>query len=76
MNSKAFFIPHIQTPKAIIVVHSGKRTIFSQGLTGIAVSETHIQKRLDLLDDLVQDADPLSYADVPAGPAGAAHARA
>lgn len=53
IDSKTFFIPNIQTPKATIVVHKGKRTIFSQGLTGIAVSEKHIQKRLDLLNDLI-----------------------
>jgi len=53
IDSKTFFIPHIQTPKATIVVHRGKRTIFSQGLTGITVSERHIQKRIDLLNDLV-----------------------
>ncbi|MFO7557282.1 MAG: carbohydrate kinase family protein [Desulfobacterales bacterium] len=53
IDSKTFLIPDVQTPKAIIVVHRGKRTIFSQGLTGITVSEKHIQKRLDLLNDLV-----------------------
>jgi len=55
MDSTAFFMPQIQTPKATIIVHSGKRTIFSQGLTGITVSEAHIRKRLDLLDNLIAE---------------------
>jgi sugar/nucleoside kinase (ribokinase family) len=54
IDSQDFFIPNIQTPKATVVVHQGQRTIFSQGLRGISVSEKHIQSRLALLEDLMK----------------------
>ncbi len=50
-----FFFPDIQTPKATIIVHKGRRTIFSQGLTRIKITEKHIQDRIDYLKDLIPD---------------------
>lgn len=55
ISSEDFLFPDIQTPKAIIVVHQGYRTIFSQGLPIRKNIEEHVQNRLDLLYNLVSD---------------------
>ena len=53
IGSEDFLFPNVQTPKAIIVVHQGHRTIFSQGLPIRKNIEEHFQNRLDLLCKLV-----------------------
>jgi len=55
ISSEDFLFPNVQTPKAIIVVHQGRRTIFSQGLPVRKNIEEHFQNRLDFLCNLVSD---------------------
>lgn len=55
ISSEDFLFPNVQTPKAIIVVHQGRRTIFSQGLSIRKNIEEHFQDRLDCLCNLVSD---------------------
>lgn len=55
ISSEDFLFPNVQTPKAIIVVHQGHRTIFSQGLTIKKNIEEHFHNRLDRLCNLVSD---------------------
>ncbi|MBC2696329.1 MAG: carbohydrate kinase family protein [Desulfobacteraceae bacterium] len=55
ISSKDFLFPNVQTPKAIIVVHQGQRTIFSQGLPIKKNIEEHFQNRLDFLCNLASN---------------------
>jgi sugar/nucleoside kinase (ribokinase family) len=53
IKSDDFFIPGVRTPKATVLVHQEKRTIFSEAFFGDQATENHIQKRFDRLNKML-----------------------
>ncbi|CAB1062589.1 hypothetical protein D1BOALGB6SA_7369 [Olavius sp. associated proteobacterium Delta 1] len=52
IESDDFFIPGVRTPRATVLVHQERRTIFSEAFMGSPLTENHIQKRFNLLNQI------------------------
>jgi len=50
IQSDDFFIPGVRTPRATVLVHQQRRTIFSEAFMGGQATENHIQKRFNRLN--------------------------
>ena len=55
IESENFFIPGARTPRATVLVHQERRTIFSERFTEGRATEKHIRQRLQLLNQLFSD---------------------
>jgi sugar/nucleoside kinase (ribokinase family) len=53
IESDDFFIPGARTPKATVLVHQKRRTIFSEAFSGGPAIENHMQKRFTLLNQIL-----------------------
>ncbi len=53
IESDDFFIPGVRTPKATVLVHQERRTIFSEAFMGSQATENHIQKRFNQLNQIL-----------------------
>ena len=53
IKSDDFFIPGVRTPKSTVLVHQERRTIFSETFLGGQATENHLQKRFNLLNQIL-----------------------
>jgi len=53
IKSDDFFIPGVRTPKATVLVHQERRTVFSEAFRGGQATENHIQKRFNRLNQML-----------------------
>lgn len=65
ISSPDFLIPGIQTAKATIIVHEGKRTIFSKMHAGSDIAREHIIERFGSLNTLPVNKASLMIGHVP-----------